>query len=106
MKLPPLLQQFANYWEKNPALGSVVALVAVAVLLLILRKSIKFFVVLILLGVVAILASYFFYGPDKTNKAIREGTQQAAERGKDLLERARENGEEEAPMEEGQPAGG
>lgn len=103
MKWPPLLRQFANYWERNPALGTVAALLAVAVLLWILRKSIKFFIVLILLGVVAILASYFFYGKDKTNQAIREGTQQAAEKGRELLEQAREQGDDKAPTgQEGQ----
>jgi hypothetical protein len=95
IKLPPFLTQYAKWIEANPALGAISALALIVVLLWLLRKSLKLFMVLIGLAAVALLASYFIVGPEKTNNAVRDKTQQAIEQGKDLMEKGRKKVEEE-----------
>ncbi len=100
VSLPPILSRFMNWAEANPAMGVVSVLVMIVVLLWLVRKSIKFFMVVCLLLVVTILGSYFFYGKDKTNKVVREGVQQIQEDGKELRDKLlEENGDK--PEEEG-----
>ncbi len=95
MKLPPFLTQYAKWIEANPALGAISVLALIVVLLWLLRKSLKLFMVLIGVAAIALLASYFIVGPEKTNNAVRDKTQQAIEQGKDLLEKGRQRVEEE-----------
>jgi len=95
MKLPPFLTQYAKWIEANPALGAISVLALIVVLLWLLRKSLKLFMVLIGVAAIALLASYFIVGPEKTNNAVREKTHEAIEQGKDLLEKGRQRVEEE-----------
>ncbi|MBC8404735.1 MAG: hypothetical protein H8E15_05890 [Planctomycetes bacterium] len=95
MKLPPFLTQYAKWIEANPALGAISVLALIVVLLWLLRKSLKLFMVLIGVAAIALLASYFIVGPEKTNNAVRDKTQQAIEQGKDLLEKGRQRVEDE-----------
>lgn len=103
--LPTFVQQFFDWVELNPALGAVVILLAVVFVLWLVRKSLKFFMVAAILLGVTILASYYHYGPARTNEAVKRGSQDAFEHGKAFLdEQLREwdqaDEEAEEPLEE------
>ena len=95
--LPPLLKSFMNWADSNPAMGAVAVIMLIVVLLWLVRKSIKFFMVVGLLLVGAVLVSYFFNGKEKTNNLVREKAKQAMEEGRDLINKANDslNSEEE-----------
>ena len=93
--LPPFLTRYVNWIQANPALGAVSVLVILVVMLWLLRKSMKVFMVILGLAVIALVASYFIYGPEKTNNIVRDKTKQAIEQGKDLVKKGREKVEEE-----------
>lgn len=93
--MPPFLKQYMDWIQANPALGAVSVLVILVVLLWLLRKSLKVFMVIIGLGVIALVASYFIYGPEKTNNFVRDKTKQGIEQGKDLVKKGRDKVEEE-----------
>lgn len=86
--LPPLLKSFMNWADGNPALGAVAVILLIVVLLWLVRKSIKFFMVVGLLLVGAVLVSYFFNGKEKTNQLVREKAKQAIEEGRELMNKA------------------
>jgi flagellar motor component MotA len=83
--LPPFLSRFMDWAEANPALGVISVLVGIVVLLWIIRKSMKFFMVVVGLMALTILGSYFFYGPEKTNQVVRDQTEKMIEQGKDIV---------------------
>ena len=91
---PPFLTWCGDWVEANPALGAIFVLALIAVLLWLLRKSLKLFTAIILFGVVAILASYFLQGSEITNKVVRDGAGQAIEQGKNLIESGKEAAKE------------
>jgi hypothetical protein len=93
--LPPFLTRYVNWIQANPALGAVSVLVILVVMLWLLRKSMKVFMVILGLAVIALVASYFIYGPEKTNNIVRDKTKQAIEQGKDLVKKDRDKVEEE-----------
>ena len=96
LAMPPFLTQFMDWVEKNPALGAVTILVVVVLLLWLIRKSLKFFMVAVALLGITILVSYYYYGPQTTNEAVKRGAQQVTEHGKDLFEKTlRKTGAEE-----------
>lgn len=94
LTLPPFLTRYINWIQANPALGAVSVLVILVVMLWLLRKSLKVFMVIIGLAVIALVASYFIYGPEKTNNLVRDKTQQAIEQGKELVKKGRDKVEE------------
>lgn len=102
LSLPPILDRFMDWAEKNPALGVVAVLALVVVMLWLVRKSIKFFMVVCLLLVVVILGSYAYYGKDKTNRTVRENLREVVDEGKELLDKAKDS--LESPESDGQPA--
>lgn len=106
VSLPPVLRRFMDWVEQNPAMGAVAVLALVVVMLWLVRKSIKFFMVVCLLLVVVILGSYFYYGPEKTNKTIRENAREVIDEGKELIDKSKdlldEALEEEEPEGDGQ----
>jgi flagellar motor component MotA len=85
ISLPPFLSRFMNWAEANPALGVISILVGIVVLLWLVRKSMKFFMVIVGLLALTILGSYFFYGPEKTNQVVRDRTEKMIEQGKDIV---------------------
>lgn len=87
LTLPPIVRRFMDWAQENPAMGAVAALVAIVVMLWLLRKSIKFFMVICLLIVAVIVGSYFYYGSDKTNRAVRENLSDVIEEGRDLVDK-------------------
>ena len=107
--LPPFVTRYVEWIQANPALGAVSVLVILVVMLWLLRKSLKVFMVILGLGVIALVASYFIYGPEKTNNFVRDKTKQGLEQGKDLVKKGREKVEEEMgksdlnPDDAGQP---
>ena len=90
VSLPPVLRRFMDWVEQNPAMGAVAVLALIVVLLWLVRKSIKFFMVVCLLLVAVILGSYFYYGPEKTNKTIRENAREVIDEGKDLINKSKD----------------
>ena len=106
VSLPPVLRRFMDWVEQNPALGAVAVLALVVVMLWLVRKSIKFFMVVCLLLVAVILGSYFYYGPEKTNKTIRENAREVIGEGKELINKSKglleEARDEEQPEGDGQ----
>lgn len=90
VSLPPALRRFMDWVEQNPAMGAVAVLALIVVLLWLVRKSIKFFMVVCLLLVAVILGSYFYYGPEKTNKTIRENAREVIDEGKDLINKSKD----------------
>ena len=87
LTLPPIIRRFMDWAQENPALGAVAVLVGIVVLLWLLRKSIKFFMVICLLIVAVIVGSYFYYGSDKTNRVVRENLNDVIEEGKELVDK-------------------
>ncbi|MCH2101203.1 MAG: hypothetical protein MK209_04720 [Planctomycetes bacterium] len=83
--LPPVLHRFIGWVEENPAMGAVAVLTLTVALLWLVRKSIKFFMVVCLLLVAVILGSYFYYGPEKTNETIRDNAREVIDKSKSLL---------------------
>jgi hypothetical protein len=86
--LPPFVDRFMDWVKLNPALGAVVILLSVVFLLWLVRKSLKFFMVALILLGITILGSYYYYGPAKTNNAVKRGAEHAFERGKDFMDKA------------------
>lgn len=70
-----IFEQIGTYFDEYPIPTALVGLLAVAFIIWILRKVSKLVLVLILLGVAAIVVSYFAWGEKKTEKAIRKGTE-------------------------------
>ncbi len=92
--LPAFMQPFFDWVELNPALGAVVILLVVVFVLWLLRKSLKFFMVgLVLLGV-TILGSYYYYGPARTNEAVKRGAEHAYEHSKQFIDKALDESDE------------
>lgn len=101
LTLPPILRRFMDWAQANPALGAVAVLVGVVVLLWLLRKSIKFFMVICLLIVAVIVGSYFYYGSDKTNRVVRENISDVIEEGKELVDKVLDSSEGGSETTEG-----
>ncbi len=85
--LPAFAQQFLDWVQLNPALGAVVILLAVVFLLWLVRKSLKFFMVALILLGVTILGSYYHYGPARTNEAVKRGSEDVLEQGKAFIDK-------------------
>lgn len=88
IQLPPILNRFMDWAQENPALGAVAVLGGIVVLLWLVRKSIKFFMVICLLIAAVILGSYFYYGEDETNRTVRENVRDVIQEGKELVDKA------------------
>ncbi|MAW61308.1 MAG: hypothetical protein CMJ94_10790 [Planctomycetes bacterium] len=90
VSLPPVLRRFMDWAEQNPALGVVAVLALIVVLLWLVRKSIKFFMVVAILLVAVILGSYLYYGPEQTNKSVRENVREVIGEGRELINKGKE----------------
>lgn len=88
ISLPPFMDRFIDWVKLNPALGAVVILLAVVFLLWLVRKSLRFFMVALILLGVTILGSYYYYGSAQTNNAVKRGAEHAFESGKDFVDKA------------------
>lgn len=74
------------FFQEQPIVGAV-AMLALAVLFLwLFKKAIKALLVGLIVLAVLILASYFFYDEAKTEKAVRRGASEAAEKIEDGAE--------------------
>ncbi len=85
MKLPPLLDWYVDYFHSNPVVAVLLGIVVLLVALALLRTALKLFVWFLVLLAVAIVASYFFAGGEKTENALRKGANQAIEKANDVL---------------------
>ena len=92
-KLPPLLQDYVNYFDTSPIMAVLLGVVIVVIAVGLLRVAMKLFVFFLLLLAVALVASYFIAGGEATNDALRRGAKDAGEKvgeamdkGKDVLE--------------------
>ncbi|MDP6942047.1 MAG: hypothetical protein QGH51_08495 [Planctomycetota bacterium] len=83
MATPPLLQWLIEQYHHQPIITVVLGLVVAAVLLLIMRKTLKVFAAIAILLVVAILASYLIQGPEGT----RDGIDKAMDKVRDQAEK-------------------
>jgi len=84
--LPPLLQDYVNYFDQSPVMAVLLGLVVVLVAVALLRVALKLFLFFIILMVVALVASYFFMGEDSTNDALRRGAQEVGEQVDDIID--------------------
>jgi hypothetical protein len=105
LTLPPIIRRFVDWAQENPAMGAVAALVAIVVMLWLLRKSIKFFMVICLLIVAVIVGSYFYYGSDKTNRVVRENLSDALEEGRELVDKVLDSSGGDAKAPDGDSEG-
>ena len=79
-KLPPLLQDYFEYFDTSPImavlLGVVIVVVGVALLRVALRLFLFFLLLLAIALVASYLASYFIAGEERTNETLRRGAQE------------------------------
>lgn len=89
MRLPPLLTWFTRQFEESPVSATLIAILALVVILVLARVAMKLLLVLLILLALAIGASYLFVGEERTEQALRQGAQEALERGEEPQEAPR-----------------
>ena len=77
--LPPLLERFVHWFDQSPVPASLVALALAVVAIALLRMALKFFLVFLLVLMIAILGSYLFMGEDETGEVIKDGVYEIAD---------------------------
>jgi hypothetical protein len=77
--LPPLLERFTHWFDQSPVPASLVALAVAVVAVALLRMALKFFLVFLLVLMIAILGSYLFMGEEETGDAIKDGVYEIAD---------------------------
>lgn len=93
MRIPPLVAWFSRQFDESPVTAVLIALAVLLVALVLARMALKLLLVFVLLVALAIGASYLFAGEEQTERALREGAQEALETGEELLESAGARGE-------------
>ncbi|MFK5955995.1 MAG: hypothetical protein QM477_06065 [Planctomycetota bacterium] len=86
-KLPPLLQDYADYFDTSPVLAVLLGVLVVVIAIALLRVAMKLFVFFLLLLAVALVASYFFVGEEATNDALRRGAKDAGAKVEEVMEK-------------------
>ena len=94
-KLPPLLQDYVNYFDTSPIMAVLLGVLVVVIAVALLRVAMKLFVFFLLLLAVALVASYFFVGEEVTNDALRRGAKDASEKVEEVMEKGKDALEEE-----------
>ena len=94
-KLPPLLQDYVNYFDTSPIMAVLLGVLIVVIALALLRVAMKLFVFFLLLLAVALVASYFFVGEEATNDALRRGAKDAGAKVEDVMEKGKDALEDE-----------
>ena len=94
-KLPPLLQDYVNYFDTSPILAVLLGVLVVVIAVALLRVAMKLFVFFLLLLAVALVASYFFVGEEATNDALRRGAKDAGEKVEEVMEQGKDALEDE-----------
>lgn len=84
-KLPPLLQDYVNYFDTNPLLAVVLGVLLAVIAVALLRVAMKLFVFFLVLLAVALVASYFFVGEEATNDALRRGAKDAGAKVEEVM---------------------
>jgi len=90
--IPSLFERYLAFFEASPVWAALVAIVVIFASLMLMKIAIKFF--LLMLGIVALVlvASYFINGEDQTNDAIRQGADQSSEMINQHLDKAEPKG--------------
>ena len=90
--IPSLFERYLAFFEASPVWATLVAIVVIFASLMLMKIAIKFF--LLMLGIVALVlvASYFINGEDQTNDAIRQGADQSSEMIHQHLDKAEPKG--------------
>jgi ABC-type transport system involved in cytochrome bd biosynthesis fused ATPase/permease subunit len=90
--IPSLFERYLAFFEASPVWATLVAIVVIFASLMLMKIAIKFF--LLMLGIVALVlvASYFINGEDQTNDAIRQGADQSSEMINQHLDKAEPKG--------------
>ncbi|MDP7063239.1 MAG: hypothetical protein QF489_09965 [Planctomycetota bacterium] len=89
-KLPPLLNDYLAYFDTNPVLAVLLGVLVVVIAVVLLRVALRLFLFFLLLLAIALLASYFIAGEEKTNKTIRRGVQEISQKAEELAEDSNE----------------
>ncbi|HEX9793980.1 MAG TPA: hypothetical protein VGC54_08360 [Planctomycetota bacterium] len=72
MRNPPLLDWVVEQFQASPVLTVVVGLVVLGVALFLLKHAIRLFLLLIVIGLIAVVASYLVRGEDDTNDTLKD----------------------------------
>ena len=90
--IPSLFERYLAFFEASPVWAALVAIVVIFASLMLMKIAIKFF--LLMLGIVALVlvASYFINGEDQTNDAIRQSADQSSEMINQHLDKAEPKG--------------
>ncbi len=75
-KLPPLLQDYVEYFNTSPIMAVLLGVVVVVVGVALLRVALRLFLFFLLLLAIALVASYFIAGEERTNETLRRGAQE------------------------------
>ncbi len=87
-KLPPLLQDYVNYFDTSPVMAVLLGVLVIVVGIALLRVALKLFLFFLLLLAIALVASYFIVGEEQTNRTLRRGAQEIGEQAEELVEDA------------------
>lgn len=89
-KLPSLLNDYLAYFDTSPVMAVLLGVLVVVIAVALLRVALRLFLFFLLLLAIALVASYFSAGGEKTNKTIRRGVQEISEKAEELTEDADE----------------
>jgi membrane protein implicated in regulation of membrane protease activity len=86
-KLPPLLQDYFEYFDTSPIMAVLLGVVIVVVGVALLRVALRLFLFFLLLLAIALVASYFIAGEERTNETLRRGAQEIGQQVDEGLEK-------------------
>jgi ABC-type transport system involved in cytochrome bd biosynthesis fused ATPase/permease subunit len=90
IKLPPLLQDYVQYFDTNPVMAVLLGVLVVVIAVALLRVALRLFLFFLLLVAIALVASYFIAGEEQTNRTLRRGVQEISEQVEELGEKGEE----------------
>ncbi len=93
------LEEFKIFFNEQPIVGAIALLAAAVFVLWLFKKAIKALLIGLVVLALLILASYFFYDEGKTEKVVRRGASEAAEKieeGAEYVEEKFQNAAEDA----------
>ncbi len=81
-----LLENLKQFYAESPVLGTIIALVALAGMIAVVRKALKIAAGLIAIAIIAIAASWALRGTDATQETIEDSIEGVSEHIKDSVE--------------------
>ncbi len=100
IQIPPLLQEYMQFFDQNPLLAVLLGLLVVVIAVALMRVALRMFLFFLLLLVLLLLASYFFVGEEPTNDALRRSAQDAGQKVEQVLEKGKQAIEKRLPVED------